>query len=159
MKRLLFGGLAALGLAVTAAPAWADCHFECSVCRHMSFTRTCKSRCWTFSSGCNPLPCISHSGFGYVGPAPWNALLAYGYPPPAAPTAATPAAPAAPAAPAPSFKAPQPAPAKTNATGVQQAGYFYYGQDPYAGYAPNTGYGYGYSGYGAGYSYAQAPNY
>jgi len=161
MKRLLFGGLVALGLAVTAAPVKADCYFECNVCRHMSFVRTCKNRCWTFSSTCNPLPCVSHCGSGYSGPAPWNALAAYGYlyPSPAAP-AASPSAPAA----TPSFKAPQPTPTDNKSTGVQQAGYFYYGQINNAGYGYNTGYygsgyGYGYYGYGAGYNYAQAPNY
>jgi hypothetical protein len=168
MKRLLFGGLVALGLAVTAAPAWADCYFESTCCRHSCFVWTGKSRCWTFNSHCNPLPCISSHGGGYSGPAPWNALAAYGpygYPPrPAVAVAPAAAAPPAPAAP-PSFKAPPPAPATKNSTSLQQAGYFYYGQTNNAGYGPSAGYnygtGYGYDsyGYGAGYSYAQAPNY
>jgi hypothetical protein len=171
MKRLLFGGLVALGLAVTAGPANADCYFEHSVCRHCTFVRTCKNRCWSFNCYCNPLPCVGSCGYGYCGPTPWNALYAYGahaYPHSAAsataPAAANPAAPA-PANAAPSFQAPQPAPAAKSSTGLQQAGYFYYGQtnDAGYGYTPGynygTSYGYGYYGYGVGYGYAQAPNY
>jgi hypothetical protein len=167
MKRLLVGGLVALGLAVTAAPAWADCYFEATCCRHITFVRTCRNRCWTFNSCVNPLPCISSCGGGYTsGAAPWPAPVAhapYGYAPAA--VAAVPAATTAPAnstpATQPSFKAPQPRPATTSSTGVQQAGYFYYGQTNNPGYNYNagynsaTGYSYGYSSYG----YAQAPNY
>lgn len=165
MKRFLVGGLVALGLAVTAAPAMADCYFESYCCRHTCFVRTCRNRCWNFSSYCNPLPCISHCGSGYSGVAPWNALAAYGYPPAQpVPVAAAPGA-AAPAATQPSFRAPQPTPASSSPTGLQQAVYSYYGQNGYAGYGANagynygTGYGYGYYGYGSSYSYAQAPNY
>ncbi|HTU92254.1 MAG TPA: hypothetical protein VMF69_19390, partial [Gemmataceae bacterium] len=123
--------------------------------------------CWTFNSHVNPLPCMSHGGGGYSGPAPWNALAAYGpygpygypYGPRPAPVAAAPAV-AAPAA-TPSFKAPAPSPSTKNQTGLQQAGYSYYGPTTDAGYGNNAGYnyGYGYYGYGASYSYAQAPNY
>jgi hypothetical protein len=160
MKRLLFGGLMALGLTMTAAPAWADCYFESSCCRYMSFVRTAKQRCWTFNSCCNPLPCVSHCASGASSAlAPWNAMAAYGHPAAAypAPVAAVPAV-AAPAA-APTFKAPQPTPATKTSTSVQQAGYFYYGQTQNTAYNYGTGYGYGYYGYGAGYSYAQVPNY
>ena len=161
MKRLLFGGLLALGLAVTATPARSDWYFESSVCRHCTMAFTAKQRCWTCTTHCNPLPCMSHCASGSSGSvAPWNALAAYGHPPVPrpAPVAAVPVAPAAPAA-QPAFQAPAPAPVtKTSAT-VQQAGYFYYGQAGNAGYNYGTGSGYGYYGYGAGYNYAQAPNY
>lgn len=162
MKRILFGGLLALGLVATAAPAWADCYFECNVSRHMTFVRTCRNRCWSFNSYVNPLPCVYSHGYGYTGYAPAAAPLAYapyGYAP-----AAAPAAPASPAA-QPPFRAPQPRPTTNNPTGLQQAGYSYYGQTMNAGYGYDAGYnygagyGYGYYGYGAGYSYAQAPNY
>ncbi len=166
MKRLLVGGLLALGFAMTAAPAWADCYFECSCCRHFTFVRTTKNRCWSCTTTCNPLPCISScSGGGCASAAPFPAPVAYApfaYAPAA--VAAAPAATTAPAAstPAsqPSFQAPQPRPA-TSSTGVQQAGYFYYGQTNNAGYGYNAGYNYG-TGYGSGYynyGYAQAPNY
>ncbi|MHB1425615.1 MAG: hypothetical protein ACYC3I_20800 [Gemmataceae bacterium] len=164
MKRLFIGGLVALGLAMTAAPASADCYFDFSCCRHMCFVRTSKNRCWSFQSCCNPLPCISSCGSGGI--APWNALAAYGpggYAVAAAPVAAVPAAAApAPAASQPTFRGPQPTPAASSTTGVQQAGYYPYGQPNYAGYGSSPGYnyyGYGYYGYGAGYSYAQVPNY
>jgi hypothetical protein len=158
MKRFLFGGLLALGLAVTATPARADFYFEADCCRHWSMVRTCKQRCWTFNSCCNPLPCISHcASGGSSGLTPWHGPGPYGYPAAAAPVAAAPVAPAP--AGVPAFKAPAPAPVtKTSAT-VQQAGYFYYGQAENTGYNYGTGSGYGYYGYGAGYSYAQAPNY
>lgn len=161
MKRLLCGALAALGLALTAAPAKADCYFQSSCCRNICFVRTRPQRCFSFSSYCNPV-CAGSCGYGYKGPAPWNVLAAYGpygYPPRPAPVAAVPAAPA-PAA-TPSFQAPPPAPATKNTAAVQQAGYFYYGQLNNAGSSSNygAGYGYGYYGYGANYSYAQAPNY
>ncbi len=165
MKRLLFGGLMALGLTAMATPAWADCYFQCNVCRSMTFVRTCRNRCWSFNSYVNPLPCISTcgAGGGYSSAAPWPA--AYAHAPYAYAPAAVVAAPAA-AAPAtstpanqPSFRAPQPTPAASTSTGVQQAGYFYYGQANNAGYGYNAGYNYGAS-YGYGYySYAQAPNY
>ena len=160
MKRFLFGGLMALGLAVTATPARADWYFESSCCRHTCMVCTAKQRCWNFNSHCNPLPCVSHCGSGYSGPAPWNALAAYGYPPAArpAPVAAVPAVPAAPAA-QPAFQAPAPAPVTKTSASVQQAGYSYYGQAENAAYNYGTNSGYGYYGYGAGYSYAQAPNY
>ena len=162
MKRILCGGLVALGLALTAAPAKADCYFCSTCCRNITFVRTCRNRCWSFNSYCNPLPCVGSCGYGYSGPAPWNALAAYGpygYPPRPAPVAAVPAAPA-PAA-TPGFKAPAPTPATNSTAAVQQAGYFHYGQFNNAGSAYNygTNYGYGYYGYGANYSYAQAPNY
>jgi hypothetical protein len=161
MNRFLFGSLAALALAATATPAWADCCLEYNCCRHLSFVRTSKNRCLTFTSHANPLPCAP--GHGYGGPALWDGLAAYGHAPAAypAPVAAAPAA-AAPAATTPSFKAPPPAPATKSPSGVQQAGYFYYGQPANAEYGYNAGYnygaGYGY-GYGYGASYAQAPNY
>jgi hypothetical protein len=163
MKRFLIGGLVALGLAVTATPARADCYFDYSCCRHFCWIHTAKNRCFTFSSHSNPLPCVSSCG--YSGPSLWNSLAAYaphGYAVAAQPAAAVAApAAAAPAAPAPSFKAPQPSPA-TN--GVKQAVYYYGQANPGSGY--NAGYnyygtssGYSYYGYGADYSYAQAPNY
>lgn len=163
MKRLLFGGLVALGLAVTATPARADCMFEYHCSRHLSYVHTSKNRCWSFNSYSKPLPCTGSCG--YCGPAPWNALAAYGPKPyghaPRPAPAVAPVAPA-PAAAKPAFKAPQPTPASKNANGVQQAGYFYYGPTPNAGYGYNRGYNYG-AGYGYGYygygSYAQAPNY
>jgi hypothetical protein len=166
MKRLLIGGLVALGLAVTAAPASADCYFDYSCCRHFCYVHTCKNRCLTFSSYCNPLPCAPGCG-GYGAPALWNSLAAYGHSNPSgyAVAAQPAAAAAAPAAAQPSFKAPTPSPA-TN--GVKQTTYSY-GQTPTSpsyGYSPSTGYqyygagsGYDYYGYGASYSYAQAPNY
>lgn len=169
MKRLLCGAIVALSLALPTA-VHADCSFEYSCSRHLCFQRTSKNRCFSYSSYSNPLACAA--GCCPTGPAMWNGLAAYGYPgygyP--APVAATPvaAAPvvAAPAATSPSFKAPQPAPASSSSTGVQQTGYFYYGQ-PTA--TPNygatggynyygTNYGYGSYGYGS-YGYAQAPNY
>jgi hypothetical protein len=173
MKRLLFGGLVALGLAMTAAPAMADCYFQYNCCHNLTFVRTARNRCWTFNSHVNPLPCISScGGGGYSSATPYPAP--YGYAPyahapyayGAAAVAAVPAATTAPAtstAPStqPSFRAPQPTPAASNSTGVQQAGYSYYGQVNNAGYGYNAGYNYGAS-YGAGYgyySYAQAPNY
>jgi hypothetical protein len=158
MKRLLVGAVVALGLAGTAAPAFADCYFEMSCCRHMCWVHTRRNRCLTYHSYSNPLPCAP--GGGYCGPSLWNSLAAYA--PHGYPVAAQPVAAAAPAAPAPSFKAPQPAPA-TN--GVKQAAY-YYGQPTNPGYGSNAGFnyygtssGYSYYGYGADYSYAQAPNY
>ncbi len=171
MKRLLFGGLMALGLTMTAAPAWADCYFQSNVCRSTTFVHTSRNRCWTCSSYVNPLPCISScGGGGYSSAAPYPAP--YGYVPYAhAPYAYGPAAvaavPAATTAPAtsttpstqPSFNPPQPSPSTSTSTGVQQAGYSYYGQTNNAGYGYNAGYNYGAS-YGYGYySYAQAPNY
>ncbi|HEY7330522.1 MAG TPA: hypothetical protein VH592_22975 [Gemmataceae bacterium] len=160
MKRFLLGSLMALGLAASATPARADFYFEADCCRHWSMVRTCKQRCWTCTTHCNPLPCISHcASGGSSGVTPWHGAAAYGYPAAAypAPVAAAPVAPAP--AGAPAFKAPAPAPVtKTSAT-VQQAGYSYYGQAENTGYNYGTGSGYGYYGYGAGYSYAQAPNY
>jgi hypothetical protein len=165
MKRLLVGGLVALGLAVTAVPAWADCYFQCNVCRSMTFVRTCRNRCWTCSSYVNPLPCISTcGGGGYSSAAPWPAPLAhgpYGYPYPAVAAVPAAAAPATSTTPAtqPQFRAPQPTPATSTSTGVQQAGYSYYGQTNNSGYDYNAGYNYG-PGYSYGYySYAQAPNF
>jgi hypothetical protein len=170
MKRFLFGGLVALGLAVTAAPAKADCYFQSNVCRSMTWVHTCRNRCWSFNSYVNPLPCISTcgGGGGYSSAAPWPGAVGhapygyapYGYAPGAVAAAPAAAAPAA-ATPAtqPSFRAPQPTPATNNSTGLQQAGYAYYGQTNAAGYGYNAGYNYG-AGYGYGYySYAQAPNY
>lgn len=157
MKRLLIVGLVALGLAAAARPVKADCMFDYSVCRHFNYVHTGKSRCFSFSSHPNPLPCVS--SHGYSGPAPWDSLAAYGAPPYAAPVATAPAvaAPAtttpAPAATTPSFTPPPP-----KATGVQQAGYFYYGQT--ANPAASSGYNYGgYLYYGQGAGYYQAPNY
>jgi hypothetical protein len=158
MKRLLFGGLMALGLAVMATPARADWYFESSCCRHCCMAFTAKQRCWTCTTHCNPLPCISHCAGGYSGAmAPWHGPAGYGYPAAGypAPVAAAPVAPA-PAA-APTFKAPAPAPATK--TSLQQAGYFYYGQTENSGYNYGASSGYGYYGYGAGYSSAQVPNY
>ncbi len=160
MKRLLIGAFVALGLAATAAPASADCYFDYSCCRHMCFVHTCKNRCFTFSSYCNPLPCAPSCG-GYGGPALWNSLGAYGaygaygYAVAAQPAATT----TAPASSTPSFKAPAPSPA----TGVKQTSYSY-GQAANPGYNSCGGYNYygassGYDYYGAAYSYAQAPNY
>jgi hypothetical protein len=168
MKRLMFGGLVALGLAVSAAPASADCYFQWNCCSNLTFVRTCRNRCWNFSSYVNPLPCIAScggGGYSHAVPYPYPpraAFAPYGYPY-AAVAAARPAVPAA-TAPAsttpanqPQFRAPQPTPAANNPTGVQQAGFFYYGQTNNAGYGYNAGYNYG-TGYGY-YSYAQAPNY
>lgn len=165
MKHLLFGGLVALALAVTATSAQAACQFEYSCYRHMCYTSTGKNRCFSFSSCGNALP-----GCGYGAPVAYPAPYAYPYAAPAygyaAPVAAAPAA-TAPAATQPTFRAPQPAPAANSTNGVQQAGYFYYGPTSNAGYGYNpgynygAGYGYGYNygyGYGAG-SYAQVPNY
>ncbi len=126
--------------------------FDYSVCRHFCFVHTQKNRCFSYSSCATPLPCAG--GYGPSGPVAWNALGAYGapgygaaaYP---APVAAVPAT----TAPAPSFKAPAPTPASKSTTGVQQAGYFYYGPANNAGYNYGTSYGYSY------YGYAQAPNY
>jgi hypothetical protein len=165
MKRLLFGGLLALGLAVTAAPAKADCYLQYNCCHNLTFVRTARNRCWSFNSHVNPLPCISScGGGGYSHAAPYPApygYAPYGYAPgavAAVPTATTTPAASTPAT-QPSFRAPQPTPAASSSTGVQQAGYFYYGQANNAGYGYNAGYNYGAS-YGYGYySYAQAPNY
>lgn len=162
MKRLLVGALVALGLTATAAPARADCMFDYSCCRHFSWVHTCKNRCFTFSSYCNPLPCAPQ-GCGYGGPAMWNSLAAYGQYPYGYAVAAQPApAAAAPAATTPSFRAPTPTPASN---GVKQTGYTY-GAPAYPAYNYSAGYnyygtstGYDYYGYGAGYGYAQAPNY
>jgi hypothetical protein len=163
MKRFLIGGLVALGLAMTTAPAWADCYFDMTSCRHMCFVRTSRNRCWNFSSYCNPLPCVGSCGYGAVGPAPYGP---YGYAAAPAPVAAAPAAATAPAGSQPAFQAPQPTPATNKTNGLQQAGYFYYGPTGNAGSGSSTGYyyygagsGYGYYGYGASYNYAQAPNY
>lgn len=175
MKRLLFGSLVALGLAVTALPVEAGWSFDYSVSRHIGFVYTGRNRCFGFSSVSNPLPCAG--GCCPSGPTLWGGLAgiappAYGYGAYPAPVAAAPAttAPAtAPAANTTPFKAPQPAPAANGTNGVQQAGYFYYGQPASTGYGPSTGYnyygnsygygaGYGY-GYGYGASYAQVPNY
>lgn len=157
MKRFLLGGFLALGLAATAAPAKADFCLQWNCCHNLCIMRTRPQRCFSFSSCCAPV-CASSYGYGYSGPAPWNALAAYGYRP--APVAAAPAA-AAPAA--PNFKAPAPTPAPKAANGVQQAGYSYYGQTVNGGYGYDAGYnygaGYGYYGYGFNYNYAQAPNY
>jgi hypothetical protein len=167
MKRLLTGALVALGMAAAAAPAWADCYFDMTSCRHICFVRTGRNRCSYRSSYCNPLPCVGSCGFSASGPAPWNALAAYGpqgYAVAAAPAAAAPVA--APAAGQPAFRAPQPTPAANKANGLQQAGYFPYGQTNNTGYGYGAGYnyygagyGYGYYGYGANYNLAQVPNY
>jgi hypothetical protein len=173
MKRLMFGGLAALALALSATPAWAGCSFDYSVCRHICFTYTGRNRCLHYTSCSNPVPCpsgycsVAGGGMGgYGGPVAWDGLAAYGAPaygvaPYAAPVAAAPVA--APATPAqPSFQAPQPNPANKSSTGLQQAVY-YYGQPGSTGYAPSAGYGYGagymYYGAGYGYGYTQVPNY
>jgi hypothetical protein len=161
MKRFLLGGLAALGLAFTASPAKADCSFEYSCSRHLSYTHTSKSRCFSYSSHPNPLPCAG--GGCASGPAMWDGLAAYGaagygvaaY---AAPVAASPAA-ATPAATTPSFQAPQPKPATTSTSALQQAAYFYYGQSNNSGYGYNAGYNYGVGYYGYGSSNFQAPDY
>lgn len=152
MKRILFVGLAALGLTVAARPAKADCIFEYSCSRHLSYVHTSKNRCFSFSSHANPLPCVSSCG--YSGPSLWDGFAGYGAPHYAAPVAAAPAAATpAPAATTPPYTPPQPKP-----TGVQQAGYFYYGQTANPAY--NTGYNYGgYLYYGQGAGYYQAPNY
>ncbi|HTU21111.1 MAG TPA: hypothetical protein VMG10_23865 [Gemmataceae bacterium] len=162
MKRILLVGLVALGLAAAAPPVKANFMFDYSVCRHFCFVHTQKNRCFNFNSCATPLP--GAPGGGYAGPAGWGGPPAYG-PPPAygyaapAPVVAAPAA-VAPAAPAPQFKAPQPSPASNSSTGVQQAGYFYYGPTNNAGYGYNYGYGAGYLYYGYGAaSYAQVPNY
>ena len=160
MKRLLFGGLLALGLAVTARPARADWFFESSCCRHCCMVFTAKQRCWTCTTHCNPLPCVSTCASGGCSSlAPWGGPAPYGYPAAGypAPVAAAPVAPA-PAA-APTFRAPAPAPATKTSTSLQQAGYSYYGQTENAGYNYGAGSSYGYYGYGAGYGSAQAPNY
>ncbi|HEY7427808.1 MAG TPA: hypothetical protein VH682_26490 [Gemmataceae bacterium] len=160
MKRFLFVGLVALGLAATARSAKADCAFEYSCSRHLSYVHTSKNRCFSFNSHSTPLPCMSSSGYGYSGPA-WGAAPAYGYAAPvaAAPVAAAPAAPAAaPAATTPSFNAPAPKQTPSNSTaGLQQAGYFYYGQTANPGYGAGYNYSTGYSYYG--YGSAGAPNY
>jgi hypothetical protein len=157
MKRLLSGGLLALGLALTATPAQAGCTFDYSVCRHISLVFTGRTRCLSYTSCSNPVPCPSGcSNIGYgcgSGPALWDGLAAYGaYPAPVV------AAPTAPANTAPSFKAPQPTPATKSTTGLQQAAYYYYAQASQAGYSYNAGYN-----YGAGYVYygsaAQVPDY
>jgi hypothetical protein len=156
MKRILNGAFVALSLALTGSSVHADCSFEYSCSRHFCYTRTSKNRCFSFNSGCNPLPC---AGGCPSGPAMWNALPAYGYAAPA-PVVAAPAA-TAPTSSSPSFKAPAPAPATNGATGLQQAGYFYYGPSNSTGYNNNAGYNYNYgASYGYSYyGYAQAPNY
>ncbi len=158
MKRFLFVGLVALGLAAATRPAKADCAFEYSCSRHLSFVHTSKNRCFTFSSHSNPLPCVGgHCGYG--GPALWDGFAGYGAPHYAAPVAAAPAtAPAAstPAAKTPSFNAPQPKETPNNTSSLQQAGYFYYGQTANPGYTYG---GYSYYGYGYNAGYYQAPNY
>jgi hypothetical protein len=164
MKRFLLAGLAAVGLAMTAAPAMADFCLNYNVCRNLCITHTQRCRCFSYHSYCNPLPCCA-PGCGPTGPALWNSLAAYGpqypngYAAAAQPAAATTTAPAATQ---PSFNAPQPSPA-TN--GVKQAVYSY-GQTASPNYDTSSGYsyygatsGYSYYGYGAGYNYAQAPNY
>ena len=164
MKRFLIVGLVALGLAATARSAKADCAFEYSCSRHLSYVHTSKNRCFSFNSHSTPLPCMSHSGSGYSGPA-WGDPSAYGAPaygyPAAAPVAAAPAAaaPAAPAATTPSFNAPAPKQTPNNnaSAGLQQAGYFYYGQTANPGYGAGYNYSTGYSYYG--YGSAGAPNY
>jgi hypothetical protein len=144
MKRLLFVGLLALGLAATARPAQADFRIQSSVCRTFCFEHTARQRCVTRSVHCNPLSC----GYGYGYGGMWGGYYGYGAPYYGAAYAAAPAA-------APTFTAPQPTPAPSatvSPTGLQQAGYFYYPQ--------TAGYDYGYgAGFGAGYGYAQAPNY
>jgi hypothetical protein len=157
MKRLLIAALAAAGLGLAAQSARADCAFDYSCCRHFSFVKTCKQRCLTYTSCCNPLPCLPSCGPS-CGPALWDSLAAYGYGAYgyAAPhvAAVAPAA-AAPTATTPSFNAPKPTPAPKTSTGLQQAGYFYYPPTT-AGYNYNYGYG---AGYGYGYGYTQAPSY
>ena len=155
MKRLMFAGLLALGLAFTARPAQADCSFEYSCSRHLSYVHTSKNRCFSYNSHSNPLPCASGC-CGYSGPAMWDGYNPYAaaYAPAYGVAAATPVAAPTPAA-KPSFTAPQPTPApkySTSPTGLQQAGYFYY--PPTA--STNAAYGAGY-GYAAGYY--QAPSY
>jgi hypothetical protein len=170
MKRSLFGGLLALGLALTATPAQAGLCFDYSVCRHISLVYTGRTRCLTYNSCSNPVPCPTgccNLGYGCGnGPALWDGMAAYGghaYGPAAypAPVAAAPAATTAPANTSPPFQAPQPTPAnKKSTTGLQQAAYYYYAQPSQAGYGYSAGYNYygaGYSYYG--YDYAQAPNY
>lgn len=154
MKRILLAGLTALALAAAAQPARASCMFEYSCSRHLSFVHTSKNRCFSYSSCATPLPCAP--GCGYAGPALWDGFAGYGAPSyGAAPVAAAPAASTTPtpAATTPSFTPPQP-----KSTGVQQAGYFYYGQTASPSY--NAGYNYGgYLYYGQGYGHPQAPNY
>lgn len=154
MKRLLIAALAAAGLSLAAQSARADCAFDYCCNRHFCFVKTCKQRCLTYTSCCNPLPCLP-SCCSTGGPALWDSLGAYGYgayayAAPHGAAAVAPAA-AAPATTTPSFTAPQPTPAPKTSTGVQQAGYFYYPPSA-AGY--NYGYGTGY-----GYGYMQAPSY
>jgi hypothetical protein len=156
MKRFLFVALVALGLTAATRSAKADCAFEYSCSRHFSYVHTSKSRCFTFNSHSNPLPCLG-GHCGYSGPAAWDGFAGYGAPaygvaaaPAAAPAAAAPAA-KTPDAKSPSFNAPQP---KENANGVQQTGYFYYGQTPNPGYSAGYTYGgYSYYGYGTGPNY------
>jgi hypothetical protein len=139
MKRFLFVGLLALGLAATTRPARADFRLQWNVCRSLCIEYTARQRCLTYTTHSNPLSCAGGYG-GYYGYGAHYYDAAY-----AGTTAA------APAAGSPSFTAPQPTPtpsATVSPTGLQQAGYFYYPQA--------AGYGYG-AGYGAGY--AQAPNY
>jgi hypothetical protein len=159
MKRLMLGGLVALGLMLAARPARADFLLQWNVCRNICIQHTAKQRCFTFTSHSNPI-CCPGGGYGGYGGL-WGAYYAYGaYGSPyygglasAAPAAAAPAA-TTPATTTPSFTPPQPTPTGGSATptGLQQAGYFYYPPAAAAGY----GYGYGYD-YGVGYS--QAPNY
>ncbi len=161
MKRLMFAGLLALGLACSARTARADCSFEYSCSRHLSYVHTSKQCSFSYNSHCNPLPCAPSCG-GYGGPALWDGyhpyaapnygINPYGTAPYAAPVAA------APTAAPPAFTAPQPTPAQkgtASPTGLQQAGYFYYPPTGNASYG--YGYGAGYNYYGAGYY--QAPSY
>lgn len=158
MKRLLFVGLLALGLAFTARPAQADCSFEYSCSRHLSYVHTSKNRCFSYSSHSNPLPCATGccAPGGYGGPAAWDGYNPYAAPAYAPAYGVAAAAPAATApATTPSFSPPQPAPMPKGGvapTGLQQAGYFYYPPTT----AASSGYGAGY-GYAAGYY--QAPSY
>lgn len=153
MKRFLCGAFVALSLALPTVVR-ADCSFEYSCSRHICFARTSKNRCFSYSSHSNP---VCAPGCCPSGPTLWNGLAAYGYPAPIAAPVVAAAPVAAPAAAAPTFKAPAPAPASN---GVQQTGYYYYGQPAAPSYGATSGYNYYGTNYGYSYyGYAQAPNY
>jgi hypothetical protein len=153
MKKLILTSVAALAAVVaTERPAAAWTKVDFGIGFNLCVESTGRTRCFTYTSCSNPPPCGYCCGGG-CGPAPFDALAAYGAVPPAgypAPAAVAPA-------PAGGYVAPAPTPAPANQSGTrgaQQAGYF-----TLTGYGNANGYGYGYGYAGTYGGNFQAPSY
>ncbi len=155
MKRLILAMVvAASALVLGAQPAAAWTKVCWSGSWNFCIESTGRSRCFCFSSCSNPPPpCCNGSCWGGGGPAPFDALAAYGagpalgYPPlAAAPTATLPAPSGSYVAPAP---APAPAPTLKPAAYSALSGY----ANPYAPSYASPGYAGMYGGF------YQAPSY